>query len=272
MLMSHNSELTFLKLGGSLITDKRQPLTAQPAVIRRLAQEIAGVIHTRPDLQLIIGHGSGSYGHTIAEQYGTREGVHTPEDWLGFATVATIAARLNCMVTDALHDAGVPVLRIQPSASTHCDDGSIIEMALAPIRNAMESGLVPLVYGDAAFDATLGGTIISTEDIFGYLAAHLHPKRILLAGIVEGVFDRDGHVIPEITKKNFEVCENALGDSHGKDVTGGMLSKVKIMLALCEDIPGLETRIFSGVDAGMVRRLLIEPEWNIGTRIWSGHK
>jgi len=33
-------ELTLIKLGGSLITDKGKPYTAEPQVIRRLAKEI----------------------------------------------------------------------------------------------------------------------------------------------------------------------------------------------------------------------------------------
>jgi len=259
------SELIFLKLGGSLITDKRQPLTARPVIIRRLASEIAAAIHERPDLRLIIGHGSGSYGHTIAARHATEQGVHSREEWRGFAAVATIAAQLDCMVTDALHDAGVPVFRVQPSASAQCGGGKIVEMALAPIHQALANGLVPLVYGDVAFDSVRGGTIISTEDIFAYLAVALAPSRILLAGIEAGVLDNDQKVIPEITPHNFVQHQSALKGSHGVDVTGGMSDKVKVMLALCETIPGLVVRIFSGFEEGAVRRLLTDPTWETGT-------
>ena len=62
----------FLKLGGSLITDKRQPETPRMDVIERLAQEIAAARAANPSLQLVLGHGSGSFGHIYARQYGTR--------------------------------------------------------------------------------------------------------------------------------------------------------------------------------------------------------
>jgi len=35
------------------------------------------------------------------------------------------------------------------------------------------AGLVPVVYGDVAFDAIRGGTIISTEEIMEYFSAEL---------------------------------------------------------------------------------------------------
>ena len=53
--------LTFLKLGGSLITDKQQPLTAQSTTINRLVKEIRASLNEQPDLRLLIGHGSGSF-------------------------------------------------------------------------------------------------------------------------------------------------------------------------------------------------------------------
>ncbi len=37
---------------------------------------------------------------------------------------------------------------------------------LAPITKALRSGLIPVVYGDVVFDQDLGGTILSTEELF----------------------------------------------------------------------------------------------------------
>jgi isopentenyl phosphate kinase len=89
-----------------------------------------------------------------------------------------------------------------------------------------------------AVDSVIGGTNISTEQIFGYLAGKLRPARILLAGVVDGVYDRDplkesgARRFPEITGENFPQVEAVLGGSHGTDVTGGMLSKVRTMYNL----------------------------------------
>ena len=116
--------LVFLKLGGSLITDKSQAATFRPDVAARLAEEIAAARAARPDLQLLIGHGSGSFGHYPATVYRTAEGVRTPDQWRGYAEVGTVAARLNRLMTDTLRAAGLPILSLQPSASAVCRDGA----------------------------------------------------------------------------------------------------------------------------------------------------
>jgi isopentenyl phosphate kinase (EC 2.7.4.-) len=60
----------FLKLGGSLITDKTRENAPRLDVIRRLAREISGALATAPP-KLVLGHGSGSFGHAAARKYGT---------------------------------------------------------------------------------------------------------------------------------------------------------------------------------------------------------
>ncbi len=262
--------LTFLKLGGSLITDKTQPETARHEVIARLSAEIAAALAAQPDLRLVIGHGSGSFGHVVAAKYQTQKGVRGAKAWRGFAKVAVAAARLNRIVLDALDAAGVAVWGIQPSASAVCHDGVIVRMALGPIQRALEEGLVPLVYGDVALDLQRGGTIISTEDIFSYLALMLSPQRILLAGWEEGVLDREGHVVPHLTPSTLETVRDALGGSAQTDVTGGMEAKVRAMLALCEDIPGLTVRIFSGQVPGAVEQALTDEQFAAGTLLTGG--
>ena len=73
------NKLVFLKLGGSLITEKSREATARKDVITRLAAELADIHRSNPNLRLLLGHGSGSFGHVPAKKYNTRTGVHTPE-------------------------------------------------------------------------------------------------------------------------------------------------------------------------------------------------
>ncbi len=249
--------LTFIKLGGSLITDKRESQHFHGEVMARVAQEIARARALQPNQRLLIGHGSGSFGHVAAQKYGTMNGVHTPLDWRGFADVATIARRLNTLVVEALYQTDLPVLGFQPSSIAQCTDGKITNMELGPLHTALDRDLVPVVYGDVAIDSTRGGTIISTETIFEYLAERLHPNRILLLGEVEGVYDPGGAIIPHITPENFPSIIAALGGSHGTDVTGGMASKVQQMLDLTGRVPGLEVRIFGGTTPGQIESALL---------------
>lgn len=264
-------ELIFLKLGGSLITDKSQETTAREEIIRRAARETREALEARHDLRLLIGHGSGSFGHFVAQRYGLLE--EGPPNWQGYAETGAAAARLNRLVTDIFLAEGVPVVSIQPSASAHCWDGELISMATEPIEWMLYHGLVPLVYGDVALDKMRGCTIISTEQIFAYLADHLEPARIVLAGEVEGVFttdplrDESAQLIPEISRQNLHQLELMLTGSHGVDVTGGMLTKVRIMYALVQEQPEPKVQIISGRQPGMIKRALLEPDLEEGTTI-----
>lgn len=273
-------EIVFLKLGGSLITDKTRVEHARVRVIRRLAHEIKAALQTRPDLRLVLGHGSGSFGHVAAQKYGTRNGVKDAAGWIGYTKVAAAAARLNQIVTDIFIDEDVPVISLPPSASARCDDGQLIYLDTFGIRSALKNNLVPLVQGDVAQDIARGATIVSTEDVFEYLAAEIKPSRILLAGEVEGVFasarmtpaakravQPAGPVIDLITPANIDRYQAALGGSHGTDVTGGMIAKVNQMLKLVAQQPSINVKIFSGAKAGNLQRLLIEPTTGIGTTI-----
>ncbi len=264
-------ERVFLKLGGSLITDKRREETPRLEVIQRLAREIRSALADRPGLQLVLGHGSGSYGHFRAKRYNVHKG-HLA-DWRGYAETAAAAQRLNRLVTEALLEAGVWAVSLQPSASARCWEGELLEMAIEPVERLLERGIVPLVYGDVALDAARGCTILSTEQIFTYLARALRPSRILLAGEVEGVFTADplrepgARLIPEITPRNYAEVERALSTSFGVDVTGGMLSKVQGLYRLVLEQPDLHVRLITGRKEGLVYRALVDPAFAEGTVI-----
>jgi isopentenyl phosphate kinase len=126
---------------------------------------------------------------------------------------------------------------------------------------------MPLVYGDVAFDRVRGGTIISSEDVMGFLAARLRPAWFLLAGDTAGVLDQRGEVVPLITRVNLEAIRPAWGGARGTDVTGGMAAKVLAMLELAEAQEGLAIRIFSGLVEGALERVLVRPEDGVGTVI-----
>ena len=266
-------ELVFLKLGGSLITDKTKPYTAHLNKLADLSTQIAQTLQTRPDLLLVLGHGSGSFGHASAKKYGTRDGVsasseHPPfssnmgdeQYWKGFAEVWYQASALNRIVVQALHEAGVPVMTVSPAASVWSENGRVAEWDLSRIEYALEKGIMPLVQGDVIFDRVKGGTILSTEELFEHLARELCPQRILLAGLEEGVwadFPARRHRVEKVTRESFDSIRQSTGEAAGTDVTGGMRSKVRQMLELAEAVPGLRIQIFSGNIPGNLEKALL---------------
>lgn len=261
-------ELVFLKLGGSLITDKSQPLTAREDIIHQLAEEVAAFHAAHPETQLLLGHGSGSFGHAIASQYQTQKGVQSPEDWQGFAEVWAAAHQLNQIVVRRFASLGLPVITFPPSAGITANNSEVISWDLAPLRTALAHNLIPAVLGDVIFDQTLGGTIFSTEKVFQHLAKALHPTRILLAGIEKGVYqdpNQPEKILETIHSENMAKIYHQLSGSHQVDVTGGMQSKVALMLDLVSENPGLAVRIFSAEAPGNLYNALEGAE--IGTLI-----
>ena len=250
--------MIFLKLGGSLITDKGEAETPRLDVLARLAQEIAEARSQQPEVRLLLGHGSGSFGHPEAARHGTRAGARSPEDWRGFQKVWWSAHRLHRHVLDSLAQAGLPVLSFPPSTSALCDAGELMEMATGPIIRSLEARLLPLVQGDVAFDRSWGATIVSTEQAMGYLARLLRPSRVLLAGAEAGVYARFPATAPPLGMlSRGDLAAVKVGASVSADVTGGMADKVDWGLRLAAEMPGVEVRIFSGSIAGNVRGALL---------------
>jgi len=266
-------ELVFLKLGGSLITDKTQPFTPRLDVIEDLAFQINMAFKTQSDLRLVIGHGSGSFGHVPAREYHTRDGLppeatplaHRERDdteenyWKGFAEVWYQASALNRFVMKALHNAEVRAISLSPASSVIASNGHVSVWETTPLRMALAAGIVPVIHGDVVFDEVRGGTILSTEDLFAHLARALNPDRILLSGLEAAVwedFPERTEKIEKITPATFEEVSSGVGKAAGADVTGGMESKVKQMLGLVQEIPGLTVQVFSGEEAGNIVRAL----------------
>ncbi|MBN2006193.1 MAG: isopentenyl phosphate kinase family protein [Anaerolineae bacterium] len=263
-----NDNLVFVKLGGSLITDKRTRATPHKSVISRMANEIRSAQAKDKSLRIVMGHGSGSFGHWEANRYDTRHGVRTPEQWQGMAKVAAAAARLNRIVVDAFLKAGVSVLSLQPSAFVQADKGQIAGFPEDTLRRALAAGLIPLIYGDVAFDRSWGATILSTEDLFFHLTEQMPPSRILLLGNAPGVMNSGDHtLIPVITPDTYPEVEKHLRGPQYPDVTGGMADKVKQMVNLVKRIAGLQVWILTGNEPGNLEQALLHPENTPGTRI-----
>jgi len=263
----------FVKLGGSLITDKNRPLTPRPLVIERLAAEIAHAYRTNPGRRLLLSHGSGSYGHVVGRRYDTRRGVHDARGWRGFAETGYIAAQLHRLVLAAFLRAGLPAVSLPPSALARCSHGEIVAFHRDPLLAAFAAGLIPVLFGDVAFDDAIGGTIISTEQVLAAAAEIIPPDDLTLAGMVDGVYDADpllnpgAKPIPVFSVSQPETMQAALGGSHGVDVTGGMADKIERMAALQADHPGLRIHLLSGEIPGRLQQHLLEPESPLGTTL-----
>jgi isopentenyl phosphate kinase len=241
-------------------------------VIEDVALQISTALQNQRSLRLILGHGSGSFGHVAASEYHTRDGfprpsplIHRGRDkteenyWKGFSEVWYQASALNRFVMKALHKTNVPAVALPPSANVIASNGQVSIWETTAIRMALAAGIVPVIYGDVTFDEIRGGTILSTEDLFSHLARALNPERILLAGLESAVwedFPARTRRIETITPKTFSKISAGVGKADGADVTGGMEDKVTQMLNLVQQNPELKVQIFSGAESGNIGRAL----------------
>ncbi len=260
--------LIFLKLGGSLITNKDIPFSARKNTLRRLGGEIYEALDINPELKLLIGHGSGSFGHSTAAQFGTRTGIRSAEDWLGFQKVWWSAHQLNNIVINEFIDLGLPIVSLPASASLVSSNKKVDQWNIQPLIFILKTHLLPMVFGDVIIDKELGATIFSTEELFSYLVNILHPTRILLAGKERGVFldyPRNQDLISLITPNTYPSISKKINASASTDVTGGMASKVRSMLDLITLDENLSIDIFSGEEEGNLFNILSGEK--IGTRL-----
>jgi isopentenyl phosphate kinase len=255
-------EVILVKLGGSLITDKAQAEMPRLPVIRRLAGEIARARAALPSgVRLIVGHGSGSFGHVAAARYRLAEGLDagSSEQLLGISLTQERAAALHWRVMTELLAAGALPFSIAPSSALVTAAGEPASFADEPLLLALERGLLPVLYGDVVLDREQGVAICSTERLFTLLAHRLPERgitvrRALWLGETAGVWDGEGKVIPRFTRADFPGMEGSLGAAAGTDVTGGMRHRVETALALAD--LGITSQILDGREPGLLERAL----------------
>lgn len=240
-------DLTVLKIGGSIITDKSSPTPkARPGEINRIAKEIAAGSDN-----LVVVHGAGSFGHPLALKYKLTEQF----DAYGIIEIHRWVKVLNTMVVDALVSAGVPAVPVHALGCAILDYGRIKEMFIEPIREMIEHNMVPVLHGDVAMDSGRGAAILSGDQVVPYIAMKLGAKRIGIGSNTHGVLDAKGRTIPVITPSTFYEIREQIGDSSQTDVTGGMLGKVRELVDMA-DLTGIESIIFNASAPGSIREFM----------------
>ena len=253
-------EIILIKLGGSLITDKSRPMTPRPDVIRRLGAEIKSALSKKKNVQIILSHGSGSFGHIPAKKYGTADGFKNQRGRLGACITNDIAAKLNRIVIQELISAGLPVAFIPPSSIFIAENGKPIKIFIDPVLALLDKGIIPVLYGDVIWDTKNGSSIFSGETCLKIISSELISRNWKITydiqlGIEKGVLDENGKIIPLITSEKFNKLHPGISGSANQDVTGGMLHKVKEGLEMAKY--GIKTLIIGGKHKNYLHQALL---------------
>jgi len=234
-------DIILVKLGGSIITNKKVLYLARRSVIRRLAKElkISGK-------NLILAHGSGSFGHTSAVKFGGKKGYKSRK---GIAKVARDAMEINRIVMDILIDEGLPAISFRPMSLILTSAGKIEENFFQAVEIAIKQGLIPVFYGDVIWDKKWKSTIYSGEKILSELAIYLKNKgfrvdKVIQVGETNGVYDINNKTMNTITKKAWPDIKKFVFKVKTKDVTGGMQHKIENALEMAD--LNIETLLING--------------------------
>lgn len=257
------AELVLIKLGGSLVTDKRDREVVRADVLARLAEELLEVRQAGGP-QVLLAHGSGSFGHAAAAgtPLGRRDRRERGElEPLRRAAARTqdAAARLHRWVIAALLEAGLPAFSLVASSFVWRQGGAVVCGALEPLLGALDLGLLPVGYGDVVMDRETGAAICSTEDLLLLLVMRLaaagRPVReVLWLGATDGVLDTAGRRLPRISEAEIAAARDASGGSEAVDVTGGMRLRVDTAWSLARR--GVPSWIVDGRRPGALRDAL----------------
>ncbi len=253
------NSVSFIKLGGSLITDKRREKYARLDVIARVAGEIAA-LRRESESAWVVGHGSGSFGHFEAHRHRIDRGLGSVEQLVGVAATADEAARLHRLVVGALRDAGESPFSYAPSSGMVAVAGEPADLSLEPLRRALDLGLLPVVYGDVVMDREQGCAICSTETLFVSLISALQERgraveRVYWLGETDGIYDESGLAIGEVDLARGESVRERVAGAEGIDVTGGMRHRLDAALDLAAR--GVTSWVGNGLEPGRLRAVAL---------------
>ncbi len=200
-------KLAIIKLGGSVISDKRRPYSLKYELIR----EIGDVLRRSLDeWRLILVHGGGSFGHPKVKEIMDKNMTLKDMGW----EVIRIMCDMSVKVTEALGRPFAPY-----STPSLWSRGIIVE----PLLEAINVDWVPVLQGNVVPP----GIVISGDEIVKELALKLKPELVALATDVEGVYASWPPQGPPLKKAS--PCDVEAKGSQGIDVTGGMKKKLEEM-------------------------------------------
>jgi isopentenyl phosphate kinase len=245
-----------VKLGGSVLTRKRESARLRPKIIHRLAEELASP--GNPPVVLL--HGAGSFGHPGAVRWNL---ARAPTDasqrshrLRGAAIVSAEVRRLHGAVLQSLVNAGLSPLSIPPQPIALNRAGKLSKLDLEPFRRALARGGIPVSFGDVVADEEWDFSILSADTIAVELVRGLPSRRLVFVSDVEGILTsvpagERRRPIPHLTESVLESLRPTEGVA---DVTGGIRAKAEAMLAAAG--AGADAGLISGLRHGALSRAL----------------
>ncbi|MGC8969100.1 MAG: isopentenyl phosphate kinase [Conexivisphaera sp.] len=226
-----------VKVGGSLITRKSEPMSPDREAMSSVARSLSRV----PRLVLV--HGGGSFGHHVALARGLSSASSSGDASAASATRLAMH-ELSLMFMRELSAAGLRPFLFHASRP---DSPEFWDSAASLARDLLELGATPLTHGDVGISAAGGFRVVGGDEISLRLAERLGPRRVVFLMDVPGVLrdPRDpSSVIEELDPGSARSLASRLS---GSDATGGIAAKLSFAASIAE--LGTEVYLVSGRSA-----------------------
>ncbi|MEM0158963.1 MAG: isopentenyl phosphate kinase [Thermoplasmataceae archaeon] len=207
--------MLILKLGGSVITDKKRYRTFK----RTATENIISQLKPYSNSGIVVVHGGGSFGHIASRKYGL-PGALSELTRKGASIVHADMMDLNQSVVKIINRVLGPCLGVPPSTA-----GSDLTNKIAELAG---SGFIPVTFGDVMVEPGRV-RIISGDEIMLDLATKFRPDMAIFFSDVDGVYDKDPRLHSDAVLQAEVKIEPEAENSDVIDVTGGMLAKIKAM-------------------------------------------
>jgi len=256
-------ELTVIKLGGSLLTDKSKPYEARRSIIASTAKELKECIDEGLIESLIVVNGVGSFGHPPVLEYKLYKGFTGPEQFIPLSKTQGIVNEFRLMITKEFQDAGLPVNLLHPSSMVVAEKMHIAKTSFEPLKGWMTMGMIPILGGDLLYDTVMGFSVGSGDELAITLVRQLGANRLIFAMDEAGIYDDNpkknpnAKLLKEIDINNLDSVINDLKQVGDVDASGAMRGKLS-SIGLVQDLvkEGLETALLSMMEYGNLKAFL----------------
>ncbi|MFW9843581.1 MAG: isopentenyl phosphate kinase [Candidatus Thorarchaeota archaeon] len=252
-----SKDLTVIKLGGSLLTDKSKPYEARKSIIESTARELKECMDEGLIESLVVVHGVGSFGHPPVLEYKLHLGYQGPEQFIPLSKTQRVVNEFRYMLTEEFQKVGLPVNLLHPSSMVVAEKMRIAKVFFEPLKGWLSLGMVPLLGGDLLYDTAMGFSVGSGDVLAVELAKQLKAKRLIFAMDVPGIYDDNPHVNPEaLLLKEIDIHDisqvlkgmKQIGKVDASGAMKGKLASFGLALDLIEN--GLDATLLSMMEYG----------------------
>lgn len=219
-------------MGGSVITDKGRYRTFDRETAARLAEEIA-----QSGERVVLVHGAGSFGHVLAKEHKLHLGITESSQLMGAAAVMSDVRELDLEMCRCLTAAGLAVVPLPPASCAEMSGGELHMLDVDQFRKYLETGMVPMTFGDVVWDRRRGLSICSGDQLMMLLAKELRPDKVIFVTDVDGVFTADPNIDPNATlvgTVDQKVLDSLPRTERNVDVTGSIYAKIAYMIGMAD--------------------------------------